>query len=279
MEELDKLAGIIGYAVIKAEDGSIEEVKGASSVPVGDLAAFFSSAAEVIRDSLSMGDINYLSLCYGSYRLVVFPHGSKYLGIEVERETETKDIIERISAALAGEERPVEEAVEEKPVEEEKPEEEIEEKPEEEVKEVPEEEIPEAVEEKAEEVEEKVEERVEEKIEEKPVEERKIELPRSIRSKVKQINLLVDEFGGAEQKDHWFELLNQGLGILGGDIVPYIGVVGNELIFKDQPPEDKEDDFVQALRSIIDFLVKKAVEEMGSSQARAKVQAVIERMR
>ena len=42
---------------------------------------------------------------------------------------------------------------------------------------------------------------------------------------------------------------------------------------------EKEDDFVQGLRSIIDFLVKKAVEEMGSSQARAKVQAVIERMK
>jgi hypothetical protein len=58
-----------------------------------------------------------------------------------------------------------------------------------------------------------------------------------------------------------------------------VGIINEELSFKDNPNVDKEDDFVQGLRSIIDFLVKKAVEEMGSSQARAKVQAVIERMK
>jgi hypothetical protein len=214
MEALDKISGIIGYAVVKAEDGSIEEVRGSSTVDIGDLTAFFSSAGEVIRDSLALGKVNFLSLCYGAYRLVIFPYDSKYIGVEVERERDPGDVIDQISTSVTAEEK----------------------KPE-------------------------------------------IELPRSINSKIQQINYLVEEFGGEDNKDHWLQLLNQGIGILGGEIRPVIGVLEGSLSFKEQPAEEKEDEYVQGLRSIIDFLVKKAVEEMGSSQARAKVQAVIERMK
>jgi hypothetical protein len=213
MEALDKISGIIGYALIKAEDGSVVEVKGSSTMAIGDLTAFFSSAGEVIRDSLALGNINCLSLCYGAHRLVIFPYESNYIGVEVERDTESLEIVEKIRSSITVEEKP------------------------------------------------------------------SIELPRSISSKIQQINLLIDEFAGEEKKAYWIELLNQGLGILGGDIVLLVGVIGNELTFKEQPTEEKEDECVQGLRSIIDFLVKKAVEEMGSSQARAKVQAVIERMK
>ncbi|MGB3478834.1 MAG: hypothetical protein WBB67_06710 [bacterium] len=213
METLDKIEEIISYALINAEDGSVDQEKSAGNAPVGDLTAFFSSASEVIRDSLSLGTIKCLSLCYGDNRLVIFPHESKYIGVEIARGKEPVEIIEKILSSLT-----------------------IEEKPE-------------------------------------------IKLPRSLSSKVKQINLLIDEFGGSDKKAHWLELLKQGLDILGGDILPLVGIINEKLSFKDNPSMDKEDDFVQGLRSIIDFLVKKAVEEMGSSQARAKVQAVIERMK
>lgn len=213
METLDKIEEIISYALINAEDGSVDQEKSAGNAPIGDLTAFFSSAGEVIRDSLSMGTIKCLSLCYGDNRLVIFPHESKYIGVEIARGKEPVEIIKKILSSLT-----------------------IEEKPE-------------------------------------------IKLPRSLSSKVKQINLLVDEFGGSDKKAHWLELLKQGLGVLGGDILPLVGIINEKLSFKDNPSMDKEDDFVQGLRSIIDFLVKKAVEEMGSSQARAKVQAVIERMK
>lgn len=213
METLDKIEEIISYALINAEDGSVDQEKSAGNAPIGDLTAFFSSAGEVIRDSLSMGTIKCLSLCYGDNRLVIFPHESKYIGVEIARGKEPVEIIKKILSSLT-----------------------IEEKPE-------------------------------------------IKLPRSLSSKIKQVNLLVDEFGGSDKKAHWLELLKQGLGILGGDILPLVGIINEELSFKDNPNVDKEDDFVQGLRSIIDFLVKKAVEEMGSSQARAKVQAVIERMK
>ena len=213
MEALDKIPGIIGYALVNAEDGSIEEEKGSSNVPVGDLTAFFSSAGEVIRDSLLLGGINSVSLCYGDSRLVIFPYELKYIGVEVERDKNPGNVIKKILSTISAEEKPA------------------------------------------------------------------IELPRSISSKVQQINLLIDEFGGKDNKVKWLELLNQGIGVLAGDLLPFIGVINDELTFKVSTPEEKEDDFVQGLRSIIDFLVKKAVEDMGSSQARAKVQAVIERMR
>jgi hypothetical protein len=127
-------------------------------------------------------------------------------------------------------------------------------------------------------VEEKV---VEEKVVEeiKPPPKAEIQLPRSIVSKVTQINLLVDEFGAGGKKAHWLEILNQGLGIIATDILPMMGIIGERVEFKQTPPSEKEDDIVQILRTVIDFLVKKAVEEMGSSQARVKVQSVIEKMK
>jgi hypothetical protein len=213
VEKLNKIPWINGYALVRAEDGVTIEMKGPSTSPLGDLVAYFSSASEAIASNLSLGTINYVSLCYGEHRMVIIPHESKYLGVEVEKSRNAVEIVKNITSALAAVEKP------------------------------------------------------------------KFELPRSISAKVQQINLLVDEFGGQDNKEHWVELLNQGLGILGGEILHYIGVVDGKLIFKDRFPEDKTDDFVQGLRSVIDFLVKKGVLEMGSSHARSKVQSVIERMK
>lgn len=213
MEPLDKLPGIIGYVITNREDGAVEELQGSSSAPIGDLTAFFASASDVIKDNLSLGAISYISLSYGAHRLVVFPHESKYLGVEIERNIDPVDFIRKFKSTTAGITEPT------------------------------------------------------------------VTIPRSISSKIKQINLIVEEFGGHDNKPHWIELLNQGLKILGGDMLPYVGIVEGQLTFKGRMPEDKEDEFVQGLRAIIDFLAKKAVEEMGSSQARAKIHAVIEKMK
>lgn len=226
MEALDKIPGIVGYAVVNAEDGTIEEVRGSSTSPLGDLSAFFSSASEVIKNALSLGEIDYLSLCYGAHRLIIFLYNNKYLGIEVAREENPLKFIEKIRNAIVSEVK-----------------------------------IPEA------------------KIEEVPSPKPVIELPRSISSKLQQINLLVNEFAGEDNKEHWIEILNQGLGVLAGDLFPSIGIIEKKLTFKKLPPGDKEEEVVQILRTIIDFLVKKAVEELGSSQARIKVQGVIEKMK
>ncbi len=237
MEILDKIPGIMNYAVINAEDGSIEEVKGSSTSPVGDLAAFFSSAAEVIKNTLNLGEIRFVSLCYGANRLVIFLHEGKYIGVEVEQEEKPLDIVERIREQIAGrkEKVVVEEVVqkiEEKPVEEKI----VEEKP---------------VEEKV--AEHKVEEKViEEKVEEvkppPPPPKEEIHLPRSILSKLIQINFLVEEFGSGGNKAHWLEILNQGLGIIATDILPIIGIIGEKIEFKQSPPPEKEDDIIHKIR-------------------------------
>lgn len=241
MEILDKIPGIINYAVVNAEDGSIEEVKGSSTSPLGDLTAFFSSAAEVIKNTLNLGDIDFVSLCYGANRLIVFLHNGKYIGIEIEREKKPREFLLQVKEQLVGVKRevmPEEKIIEEKVV---------------------------------------VEERAVEEI--KPAPKVEVQLPRSINSKLAQINLLVDEFGSGGNKAHWLEILNQGLGVIATDILPMVGVINNKMEFKQVPPAEKEDDIIQILRTLIDFLVKKAVEEMGSSQARVKVQAVIEKMK
>ncbi len=227
MEILDKIVEVLGYAVVNAEDGSVEEVKGSSSRPLGDLTAFFSSAGEVIKNSLELGEIKYILFNYGGNRLLIFLYESKYLGLEIKAEANPRAIIERIRADAG---KKAEEKVE---------------------------------------IEKKVE------VEEKS----KTEIPRSLSSKLRQINLLVSEFGGEGNLKHWLDCLNKGLTVFAGDLLPFVGIVENKLVFKSKPPEDKEEDFLKGLRTIIDFLVKEAVEEMGSSQARAKVQAVIERMK
>lgn len=251
MEILDKIPGILNYAVVNAEDGSIEEIKGSSTSPIGDLTAFFSSAAEVIKNTLGLGEIDFVSLCYGANRLIIFIHNNKYLGIEVEREAKPVDIIKDIKNQLAPAKK-----VEEK-------EEKIEEKKEAEEKAI--EKQPEVV--------------VVEEVEPAPPPKIEVQLPRSINSKLMQINLLVDEFGSGGKRAHWLDILNQGLGVIATDILPIVGIIGEKMEFKQNPPQEKEDDVVQILRTLIDFLVKKAVEEMGSSQARVKVQAVIEKMK
>jgi hypothetical protein len=212
MEILDKISGIIGYAVVKSEDGSVEEVKGSSATALSDLTAYFSSAGDVIRNSFEMGKLRYISLTYGSNRLVIAPFANKYVGIEVENNVLPVVLLEKLAAPATAEKPP-------------------------------------------------------------------IQVPRNLASKVHQINLLIDEFGGEADREHWFDLLNQSLSVLGREIAPILGVVENELAFKESPAIDKEEDYTQALRYVVDFLVKKAVEEMGSSEARAKVQSVIEKMR
>jgi len=233
MEVLDKIPGIINYAVVNAEDGAIEEVKGSSTAPLGDLTAFFSSAAEVIKNTLSLGEINFVSLCYGANRLIIFLHNGKYIGIEVEREENPREFIARVKEQLIAPQERVKEEIEE-------------------VKPPP---------------------------PPPPPPKAEIQLSGSINSKLMQINLLVEEFGSGGKKSHWIEILNQGLGIIATDILPMVGIINDKMEFKQTPPQEKEDDIVQILRTLIDFLVKKAVEEMGSSQARVKVQSVIEKMK
>lgn len=71
MEILDKIPKVLGYAVVNGEDGAVEEVKGSSTHPLGDLTAFFFSAGEVIKNSLGLGDIKYITLDYGGNRLLI----------------------------------------------------------------------------------------------------------------------------------------------------------------------------------------------------------------
>jgi len=212
MDVIDSIAGVIGYATVRANDGTIEEVKGSSANALSDLTAYFSSAGEAIRNNFGMGSLDYISLVYGNNRLIIVPYKDRYVGIETEREFDPQVIVKHLSGLVF-------------------------------------------------------------------IKKSVVEAPRALDSKMRQINLLIKEFGGTADSDHWIELLNQSLGVLGGDIAPFMGVVEGSLVFKKSPPPEKEDDFSQALRSVVDFLVKKAVEEMGSSQARAKVQIVIERMR
>jgi hypothetical protein len=212
MDVLDNISGVIGYATVRADDGSVEEVKGSSATAIADLTAFFSSAGEAIRNNLDMGALSYMSLVYGSNRLVIIPLEDRFVGIETERTHDPQALIKQLSEPVTVKKAPV-------------------------------------------------------------------EVPRSLASKVHQINLLVDEFGGVSDRVHWLDLLAQSLSVLGREIAPYIGVAEGRLAFKENPAAEREDEFTQALRYVVDFLVKKAVEEMGSSQARARVQTVIEKMR
>ncbi len=213
MEILDRLSGINGYAVINGEDGSLIEQQGQNSRPLGEVVAFFSSAGEVIKNTLDLGGINYIALRYEGYQLLIFGHENNYVGVEVAEGLPPLETVREIQSHL--------------------------------------------------------------KIGEKP----KFELPRNLKSKISQINLLIEEFSEGGSREHWLDNLKSGLEILAGDLLPYVGVIEGVFDFRDLPAEDKEAEYTNTLRMIIDFLVKKAVEEFGSTQARVKVQSVIEKMK
>lgn len=214
MEILDRLSGINGYAVIKAEDGSLVEQQGQSQSPLGDLVAFFSSAGEVINNTLGLGQLNVVTLRYQDYQLLIFAHEGIYIGVEVASSLPPVDTVREICSHL--------------------------------------------------------------RVVEKP---KKFELPRTIKSKLVQINLLVDEFSQNADREHWTGNLKAGLEVLAGEMTSVLSIVDGHLDFKEMPAEDKETEYTSTLRMLIDFLVKKAVEEFGSTQARVKVQAVIEKMK
>ncbi|MBE0433118.1 roadblock/LC7 domain-containing protein [candidate division WOR-3 bacterium] len=212
MDVLDKTPGIIGYAVVRADDGSVVEVKGSSASALADLTAYFASAGEAIRNNLDIGMLGYITLVYGGNRLVIVPREDKFIGIETEREHDLELLLNRLNEPVAAARAA-------------------------------------------------------------------IEVPGALASKIQQISLLIDEFSEDADRQHWLDLVEHSLGLLGREATAYIGVIDGRLAFKASPAPGKEDDVTQVLRYIVDFLVKKAVEEMGSSQARAKVHKVIERMK
>jgi len=199
MEILDKIPGVIGYALVSGEDGRVVEVRGSSSIALADLTAYFSSAGDVIKNSLDTGDLKFVSLTYGNNRLVIAPYEKNYVGFEVERDKSPSEILEHLRTAPAPAVEPV------------------------------------------------------------------VQVPRNLASKVHQIDMLIKEFGGETEREHWFDLLNQSLSVLGRDVAPILGVVENRLVFKESPPAEKEDDFTEALRYVVDFLVKKAVLGFGTT--------------
>ncbi|MEO0225524.1 MAG: hypothetical protein ABIL05_01075 [candidate division WOR-3 bacterium] len=214
MEILDRLTGINGYAVIKGEDGSLIEQQGASSAPLGDLVAFFSSAGEVIKNTMGLGSLHLISLKYQDHQLLIFENEGNYIGVEVAETLPPVETVKEICSHLKAAEKP-----------------------------------------------------------------KKFEIPRGLKSKIVQINLLLDEFSTGDNKEHWIDNLKAGLEALAGDLAPFVGIINGNFDFKDAPPEEREAEFTSTLRMLIDFLVKKAVEEFGSTQARIKVQSVIEKMK
>lgn len=212
MDILDRIPGILGYAVVRGEDGSAVEVKGSSTSALAELTAYFASAGEAIRNNFEIGTLGYITLVYGGNRLVIIPREDKYVGIEIQREHEADALLERMNEPATAEATG-------------------------------------------------------------------FEVPKALASKVEQINMLVDEFGAGADRPHWIGLLEHSLGLLGREAAAYVGVIDGRLAFRTTPANRDEEDFTQAMRYVVDFLVKKAVEEMGSAEARAKVHKVIERMK
>ncbi|HIE05543.1 MAG TPA: roadblock/LC7 domain-containing protein [bacterium (Candidatus Stahlbacteria)] len=228
MIDPEKIKGVIAYAIVKSEDGSLVKKKGDAPFLLDEIVAFMGSGGEVIRDTLGLGDIKYLHIKYQGHPVIIIPENDAYLGLLCEPSIRPETILAS------------EEAIEE---------------------------------EKVEEVVEKVVEKKEEVVEER------VELPKPLQAKLKQINSIFIEFSAEGKKAYWRELLKKGVDLLSQELASHIKVTEGGLDFVTVPSEDQVDECSSALRSVIDFLVKKAVEEFGPSKARMKVQRVIESLR
>ncbi|HID31867.1 MAG TPA: roadblock/LC7 domain-containing protein [bacterium (Candidatus Stahlbacteria)] len=114
---------------------------------------------------------------------------------------------------------------------------------------------------------------------EEEVKEEVVELPKALSAKLKQINSIFVEFSAEGKKAYWRDLLKKGVDLLSHELASHIRVTDGGIEFTSIPPKDQVEECASALRTVIDFLVKKAVEEFGPSKARVKVQRVIESLR
>ncbi|RKX70412.1 hypothetical protein DRP53_05090 [candidate division WOR-3 bacterium] len=213
MREPDKIPGVIAYAIVRSEDGSLIEKKGDSPFPLDEFVAFLGSGGEVIRDTLNLGSITYLRLLYQGQPIYIFSRDDEYIGLLCEPSVTPEMIF--------GEEEVVE------------------------------------------------------KVEEKKA----VELPKPLKAKLRQINAIFTEFSAEGKKAYWRDLLKKGVELLSHELASHIQITNDGIRFVSVPPEDQVEECSSALRSVIDFLVKKAVEEFGPSKARMKVQRVIESLR
>jgi len=123
-----------------------------------------------------------------------------------------------------------------------------------------------------------------EKEEEKVSETAKSELSqeeRFLRSKLKQINLLIDEFSEGKDKEEWVKIVRQKFleNVEGKAIEGAIEYEGSTVKFTGLlDPNAKEEEIAGVTKLVTDSLCRKAVEVHGAIEAKKKVHNVIEKL-
>ncbi|KPJ54432.1 hypothetical protein AMJ39_00450 [candidate division TA06 bacterium DG_24] len=106
-------------------------------------------------------------------------------------------------------------------------------------------------------------------------------IERLLWSKVELVNMLVDEFSGGGPKQPWLDFVARVLTAADTD-----ATIGGSILVDDTgvtvagtlPAAIREDDIAVVFKRIIDLLCQHAIRELGASQARAHVHAVIGRL-
>ncbi|MCK4576095.1 hypothetical protein KAU34_06785 [candidate division WOR-3 bacterium] len=101
---------------------------------------------------------------------------------------------------------------------------------------------------------------------------------RFLKSKVRQINLLIDEFSEGEDKTQWIEIVKTKFSEteIGKKIIDSFRYDNDMLIFsKPLVPGVKEEDISSVSKIVTDSLCRKAVEKFGAIEAKKKVHIVI----
>jgi len=104
---------------------------------------------------------------------------------------------------------------------------------------------------------------------------------RFLRSKLKQINLLIDEFSEGKEKEKWVEIVRQKFleNVAGKAIENVIQYEESTVKFTGViDPNVKEEEIAGVTKLVTDSLCRKAVEVHGAIEAKKKVHNVIEKL-
>ena len=123
----------------------------------------------------------------------------------------------------------------------------------------------------------------EKKAEEKAVgeEEEMTQEVRFLTSKVRQINLLIDEFSEGADRAPWLTIVREKFSVndMGQKILTGLSFDNNELSFNGiLEPDVREEDVSSVSKLVTDSLCRKAVGKFGAIEAKKKVHNVIEKL-
>ncbi|NIA22550.1 MAG: hypothetical protein GWP03_00010 [Proteobacteria bacterium] len=246
LEKMISVEGVKGVVTVKSDDGSPVESVGENSSVMDDISAFVGSCGDVISKLLKLDGFNDLKFYTDDLVYLIIPKNDIYIGLQVDKQSDINMTADRIAEIIEGKAEVAQPATApgEKPAE--------------------------------------VEGKAEEKVTEGSVLNLSPNIKKFIKSKVLQINYLIDEFAKGGSKDDWLQNVVYSLKTMDTESKMSNALVEEEnsvkLHLENVSNDISENEISDISKGIIDELCKVSVRRYGTDQTKQKIQNVIKKI-